>query len=245
MAKTLIISVAMNGHQWLYRPLTDSHEQYSKAQGYHYVHVCKPTLSILGIEVAWLKISLAISALKAGYNLVALLDADTRIAQQTPALESLMQHHKHIYVANGFSGRPNTGVLILRNSTQTIDFLEEMIRIALCPMPEESNVGWGENGQFIELAKDNPIIEIIDRRWNNNASPDFDDFIRHYSAGPMRRHYHPKLHHYVLYAIAHYSLAILRRVADYRTNDSVSDFHIRLKSLTERTILKYPQIEAG
>ncbi len=96
---------------------------------------------------------------------------------------------KDLYLANGFSGRANSGVIIVRSSERVVSLLSTMYVNALNPLPAEDDVGWGENGHVIHYAKDYEGLQVLDQRWNNNFAPELEDYFRHYSAGPMRKFY--------------------------------------------------------
>ena len=68
MKNIIVFSVALNGYQWRYKSLLASQRNYAKRKGYQYVAVTQPALSLLGEEVAWLKIKLIIKAMESGYE---------------------------------------------------------------------------------------------------------------------------------------------------------------------------------
>jgi hypothetical protein len=89
-----------------------------------------------------------------------------------------------VCLAPGFSGNLNSGVILVRNDAAARAFLERVIGLADTAVPEQD---WGENGHIIHVGKTHGGVTLLDRRWNNNADPALEDFIRHYSAGgPMR-----------------------------------------------------------
>ena len=65
----------------------------------------------------------------------------------------------------------------------------------------------------------------MNKRWNNNHNPGMNDFIRHYSAGPLRDTYHPNLLHKYLWKLFKIINAILRRI----TENSNCNFELRNK----------------
>lgn len=240
LQKPLLFSIALNGHQWLYKQLRKSHQLYADRMGYQYVQVTRPGFSALGNEVAWLKISLAIHALKIGYPWVIFLDADTEVADIAPDIRWQRKPGKSFFIANGFSGRPNSGVLIIQNTHESLNLLETILESALSPIDADCSVGWGENGHIIYHTRNHPSVQIIDSRWNNNHHCKLTDFIRHYSAGPMRKHYQPNMRNKILYLAYHYYLAFEKRLTRTSSLSGKQSFHKALSSLTNRVIIQYP-----
>lgn len=212
MSSVLVFSIALNGYQWRYRDLLKTHRQYCLRHGYQYVAVTRPVLSTLGLEVAWLKVKLILEALQAGYETVLFLDADTRVAADAPGLNVALNDQHLIYAAKGFSGRYNSGVLLIRNGSASIRFFEKMLAMALNKLPEADDVGWGENGHLIHLAKREPSCTELDPRWNNNHRLYLNDFIRHYSRGPLYHEHHASLSMQLMERLSHYTLALHRRL---------------------------------
>lgn len=241
--KTLVFSIAMNGYQWRYNALINSHRRYCEKQGYDYVSVNKPSSTVLGHEVAWLKIRLIIKALEKGYRWVVFLDADTEIKLSAPAVQTLECNDKHIYMAKGYSGRINSGVIIVRNNTASRYFFRLVLDNALTPIPLEDQVGWGENGHIIHYAKQFSNVQIIGNEWNNNHQESEQDYIRHYSAGPFRNTDNPPLRSMILYKLHHYSLAALKRIKAPYHKISSERFGIRLEKLSEQVEKHFPEFE--
>lgn len=190
-SSTLIFTVAINGFHWRYAELINSHRDYAYRHGYHYVCVNRPRLTSLGQEIAWLKLSLALEALKAGYDRVMYVDADARIRECTPALDHLLVPERTVYAAKGYSGRINSGVLIFVRDEASIGLLQTILNNIDAPLPREDEVGWGENGHIIHFFKNHPSVAVLPAEWNNNHTPEMDDYIRHYSAGPLREEFRP------------------------------------------------------
>ena len=83
-------------------------------------------------------------------------------------------------------------MIIVKNSPEVRALFQRILDGAQQPLPPEDDVGWGENGHIIHFAKDSPLLEIIPPQWNNNHDPALADYLRHYSAGPMRPLYAPR-----------------------------------------------------
>lgn len=217
-AKVLVFSVALNGYQWRYRALLKSHRAYAERWGFRHIAVTQPGYSKLGMEVAWLKVALINTALRSGYDWVLFLDADTQVQPHAPCMLDVQQTGKDIYAARGFSGRFNSGVLMVRNSERSAAFFHHLQTMVCLPLPEEDRVGWGENGYFIHLAKQSEYREHIaelELAWNNNQLAYQSDYIRHYSRGPLHESFVPSWLDRSLAACYHYGLAALKRANKY------------------------------
>ncbi|SMF54596.1 hypothetical protein SAMN02745866_03470 [Alteromonadaceae bacterium Bs31] len=236
MPKVLIFTLAAAGYDWLYKKNIQSHKAYIAKHAYSYSVVNRPRLTTLGLELVWLKIYLMREALKSNYDWLVCLDADTEIRPSCPAIESLEKQGKSIYLAKGYSDRINSGVLILRNDNNSRAFINNIIQNQLKPLAPEDDVGWGENGHVIHFAKNNPYVEIIDKRWNNNSDCEMKDFIRHYSAGPMRAKHTPPLVGKSAWLMLHLLMAIFNRIPGLR--DNKEEIRSSLEKLTTET-LKY------
>jgi hypothetical protein len=192
VSRTLVFSIAMNGFAARFDRCLRSQRRYARRHGYDYAVVTRPRHAPPE-ETAWLKIPLLLRALDRGYEWVVFLDADCEARDAAPRIESVAGPGKSVYMALGFSGRPNAGVLIGRRDDGTRTFLQSVVRTADQPVPPEDEAPY-ENGHVIHLAKGKPFVAVLDRRWNNNADPCLDDYIRHYSqGGPMRPLYRPTL----------------------------------------------------
>lgn len=191
---TLVYTVALNGYHWRYAELIQSQRDYAARHRYSYACVNRPLINPLGLETAWLKLSLALAALEAGYETVFYVDADARIRPQTPALETLFAPEKHVYAARGYSDRINSGILLFRKSPATCEKLREILDNIDRDLPESDEVGWGENGHVIHYLNRWPGFAELPAVWNNNHTAALPDFIRHYSAGPLRAEFAPRRH---------------------------------------------------
>lgn len=186
---SLIYSVAFNGYDRLWRDCIGTHSPYAARYGYEYKLVGEGINTRLAMEVAWIKIPLILAALNKGHEWVMFIDSDAAFDPGCPPIESVAQPGKDVYLANGHSGRPNSGVMIFRNASPAHGFVKAVMRMAGRPLPRRHDVGWGENGAVIHLASKSSAVASIDPRWNNNHSPDLESYIYHYSAGPMRKRF--------------------------------------------------------
>ena len=238
--KPLIVSMGFNGYQWAYRRNIDTHRAYARRHGYDCVFVKKPAFTRLLMECAWLKLPLMLAALRSGRPWVFYLDSDIEVKQETPAIETLFCDGKTLYMANGLSGRLNSGVIIARNDPAVTALLERIVDNALMIVPKEDRVGWGENGHVIHFAKNFAGLQLIDSVWNNNSDPKMDDYLRHYSAGPMRRHYQFTWAEKACLKIG--KVYIKRMKAIFGTKRFNGDFFANLRSLTDTALRHYPEL---
>jgi hypothetical protein len=209
--KTLILSIALNGYQWMYKKELGSHFKYAQRHGYEYQAVTRPYISELGVECCWLKLTLMRAALLSGYDNVLFLDADTMVNSNCPRLTDAFQTGKYIYMAKGYSNRFNSGVLIARNNEQTITWLTRIINARFNPIDKENEVGWGENGHVIELSKGVTFIAELDQKWNNTYNYQLNDYIRHHNCGPMRTGFCHNFFHKVVFFLSAKLLAYVDR----------------------------------
>lgn len=188
--KPIVFSMGFNGYQWKYLRNIKSHEKYCAKYGFDYVCLEKPAFTNLRRSSAWLKIIVIAAQLQLGRPWVFYLDTDVEVKDDTPDFRTLESEGKDFYIANGFSGRPNSGVMIVKNTPEIVKVFSDMFLNATTRVPGDDYVsGWGENGHVIHYSKAHPGTQTISNMWNNNANAEMKDYLRHYSAGPMRKEY--------------------------------------------------------
>lgn len=210
--KTLVLSIALNGYQWMYKTEINSHKKYAKDKGYAYQAVTRPYITILGVECCWLKLTLIRKALLSGYSTVLFLDADTFVNHNCPKLSKVFKVNKYIYMAKGYSGRFNSGVLLVRNNRETLNWLDKVINARGKVVEKDNDVGWGENGHVIEYSKDVPFICELSNKWNNTFDHGLNDYIRHSNCGPMRTHYMTNLFHKIVFYFSARMLSFTNKI---------------------------------
>lgn len=183
----LIFSLALNGYDKLYKEYLTSQKRYAQKLGADYEVVTKPGITLLARECCWLKLYLMRRALEAGYQWVLFLDADCHVRDSAPDIRQVHKPGKSIYMANGFSGRHNSGVILLSNHADSKVFLDTVLVNKDIELPDCDQVGWGENGHVIHFARHNPMVETISHRWNNTWENNNNDYIRHTNCGPLRQ----------------------------------------------------------
>jgi hypothetical protein len=237
--KTLILSIALNGYQWMYQRELKSHQQYAQKHGYTHQAVTRPFVSALGVECCWLKLTLIRTALISGYDTVLFLDADSMVNPNCPALSGVFQKDKYIYMAKGYSNRFNSGVLIARNNVKTIAWLTRVIDARFNQVQKENNVGWGENGHVIEFSKKISFLEELDQKWNNTFDNHLNDYIRHRNCGPMRTGYFTPLFHKVVFCL---SARILTFIKHYQLLSGAEHAENTLFIETNKILSIYPKL---
>tara|TARA_R110001583_G_scaffold18141_3_gene72592 strand:- start:4967 stop:5698 length:732 start_codon:yes stop_codon:yes gene_type:complete len=237
--KTLILSIALNGYQWMYNKELKSHQHYAQKYGYVHQAVTRPFVSALGVECCWLKLTLMRTALLSGYDNVLFLDADTTVHPNCPALTQDFQEGKYVYMAKGYSNRFNSGVLIVRKHEKTIDWLTRIIDARFNNLQKENDVGWGENGHVIEFSKGVPFIVELDQKWNNTFDYHLEDYIRHQNCGPMRTGYFNNLFHKIVFFL---SARILTFINHKRLLSDTKQVENILFSETNKIISIYPKL---
>jgi len=223
-SKTLVLSIALNGYQWMYSKELGTHKKYAQKQGYSHQAVTRPYISALGVECCWLKLTLMRTALLSGYDTVIFLDADTVVNADCPPLSSVLENKKHIYMAKGYSKRFNSGVLIAKNNKHTISWISRVIDSRFRTVQKRNDVGWGENGHIIELSKGVTFIKELDQKWNNTFDHHLDDYIRHSNCGPMRTDLLHNFFHKAVFCLSARVLAFVNRnqlVPDQKCSEDI------------------------
>ncbi len=238
---TLVFTVAVNGYHLLYRRNLVSQQHYAQRHGYHYVAVTRPMYSALGLEVAWLKLYLARHALQSGYQQLLFVDADAKIRSRCPPLSNVVTEQHSIYAARGYSDRINSGVLLLRRSAASLQFLDRVIAAQGQALPSADDVGWGENGHIIHALHSEKAFCELPSSWNNNHNPELSDYIRHYSAGPLRPLFRAPWHDRLLFNTLKAANALRRRADRQRPSASPAE---QLRTLSRQILSHHPLLNA-
>ncbi len=191
--KVLVFSIALEGYSQLFKNCITSQRKYCKKFGLDYVLVNKSPRKLLPTEAAWLKVFLLREALLTKkYSWIAFIDADCEIRDFSPLfINDLKKYedHKSVFMAHGFSGRINSGVILVKNTPEALVYLNNVINHGDSPVPKEDEALY-ENGHMIHFGKTNPIVQILESvKWNNNQTIDEKSFIQHYSGGILREQY--------------------------------------------------------
>ena len=189
--RPVLVTIATHGFQYLWLNCIESHQRYADRYGYDYDLIT--TNDHPELTPHWSKVKVCIALLREGRD-VLLIDSDAYIRPTTPRFTDLLDREKgcDIFIAKGWSGRPNSGVVFLRAGADSmgVRFLEECLANRHKVLPEEDRVtDYGENGHFIHFLKQDPFQPktfILDERWNRiKLRATSGDFIIHYT-GPMR-----------------------------------------------------------
>lgn len=189
----LVFSIALEGFDHLFGDCIQTHIKYCRHFNYQYVLVNRAPRRLCREEAAWLKVPLIRAALAANYEWVAFLDADCEIRSHAPGFSeylSARSESKTVFMAPGFSGRINSGVIFARKAPASLGFFDTLVSNADVAIPAEDSVGWGENGHFIYFGKESPAVYLLEHDlWNNNSRLDDHSYIQHYVRGPLREWY--------------------------------------------------------
>ena len=241
--KTLILSIALNGYQWMYRKELNSHKRYAQKNGYVHQAITRPFVSRLGVECCWLKLTLMRTALISGYDNVLFLDADAKVKENCPALSDITNvdtnADKYVYMAKGYSGRFNSGVILAVNHEKTIAWLTKVIDSRGSTVNRLNDVGWGENGHVIELSKGLSFIKELNEKWNNTSNYDLDDYIQHSNCGPMRTSPLSHLFHKIIFSL---SARYLTYIKNNKPDRDVEYAEKLLMKETNKILSLYPQL---
>ena len=181
--KAFIFTIATNGYEEIYRDYLCAHQEYANKYNYKYIAFTKsPIYGISGTNSAWLKVAIILKALKKGYKNVFFIDADALIRDYTPPIESLFCEGKYIYMSVESSGNFNSGVIIVISHQTSIQFFKKLLLRADVPgflLPKSDQCLY-ENGHVINLAKNSPIVQIIDPKWNYNYNTTLEEGDKEY-----------------------------------------------------------------
>ncbi len=137
MAKPLILCVADERYQIQWQFCLRSHRAYAAQHGYQYALISQP---INKLNFKWSKIRYVLNYLEQG-NDVLLIDADAAFTQTAPAIDEIAAGAgKCIMMANGFSGRPNSGVMYFKNTDVSRRFLSTLLQIRKSPFRPKPRV---------------------------------------------------------------------------------------------------------
>ena len=147
-----IITVADENYLDKWKFCIESQNAYAKKYGYKRLLISK---EFGNLNFYWTKLPHAIDALEAG-DLVLVLDADVEVKHHAPDFKEVfnLSDSANIALANGASGRPNSGVMMFKGKV-AIDFLSQVIESRL-QKPDRENVvsSKGENGHIIQILKE-------------------------------------------------------------------------------------------
>jgi hypothetical protein len=235
----LIFTVGQNGYGVGYSQCLRSHAAYAARIGAKYVPVLRPFRVKEPALSAWLKIPLLLHSLRGGYEWVAFVDADCRIRDDAPDFREVQRAGKSVYMANGRSGRVNSGV-IFATGAAAADFFAQVMQSLTTGIPAEDrqNLRY-ENGNVIYCTRHSDQVEVIHHRWNNTYEPGLQDHFRHYT-GPLKSEYQRS----PLDAAAFWVARSLAATPTSQPEARDAAFVARLEALTTTCARIYPELGA-
>lgn len=183
--QALVLAVATRDYMDKWAFCLESHTAYCHTHGYGCAHM-DPAGSEL--HPKWAKLEIALFFLKKGRDLI-LIDADAEFTDSCPPFMNILSENpqKDIFYVNGISGRPNSGVLIMRGGDSTaVAFLQECLARRQETVPKEDFVTKeGENGHIIMLLKQPEYASKameLPKIWNCSDPACYTEaFVRHYT----------------------------------------------------------------
>ena len=175
-----MICTASKGYENKYINLIYSHYIYCRKYNYDYILFTEVT-----DKPKWEIIYKSNEVLeKHNYETIIMIDADIFIQSTSPNLVSLLNECS-IYIANGISQRPNSGLIMLRNDTHALMFLKRILEIQNPQKIELKNrvTDKGENGAVIQVLSHEYFDDkkfILDYKWNNTI-PERECYFKHFT----------------------------------------------------------------
>lgn len=185
MASLVLITIATSDYASKWNFCIQSQTAYANANGYQ-----QKVINSVGpkLHPKWAKLDVALQFLATSN--VMLLDADAEITNLCPPANQIFAQYpsKDIFYVKGNSGRPNSGVLLLRGGTNRLAFafVKHCIRHRREGVPPQDFVSpEGENGHVIwslRLERFRARAHELPTTWNCSkpaCAP--TAFIRHYT----------------------------------------------------------------
>lgn len=188
--KSIVFNFSTSDYSEIFSLCLESQLAYCERHGIHFQAFTLPPNEAIGREVAWLKVPLLLGALESGYDEVAFVDSDVKISEDAPNFSVVFENEENscIAMSNGHSGRLNSGVIFVKNTDQAYSTLKKILKGIGGYLPPCDKVGWGENGYFINILKDNPALKQLDSTWNNTFDKKKASYFTHYT-GALREIY--------------------------------------------------------
>lgn len=183
MKMTVVLTLATPDYAERWKFCLDSQARYAKRFGYD--HVCNDR-PVAGLDAFWSKLHLALGYLNAGSD-VLLIDADAEITSRARPFTEVLRRFptKDIFYVLGISGRPNSGVLMLRGGqSHAVAFLNVCLANVTMRLPKADRAP-GENGHVIYFLKKEPFASASHElllRWNcSRVASAANAYIRHFT----------------------------------------------------------------
>lgn len=184
-------TIALNGFAQTYSECIASQRVYCEKHNYSYFVVDSLPWRTTAQQSAWLKVEIMralISSSCYGDGAIGFIDADCEVRAHTPPFSEAFTD-KPVMLANGKSGRLNSGVIFAKCVEPAHRFFELLISRCDESVPKESRTRY-ENGHFIHFGAESGVIGLLDHAaWNNNSAMNSNSFIQHFSGGELRKLY--------------------------------------------------------
>jgi hypothetical protein len=148
---TTVFTITSHGYNIIRKDCIRSQKAYCDRHGYVYHHIHLPS-TLTPDTTAWMKLHFLRYFLNEEQKeegdkreedkkqRVMYIDADCEVRQNCPSIESLEQSGKSLFVAPGFSGRINSGVLIAYDNPKAIDLISLTIDNRTKALPDTDKV---------------------------------------------------------------------------------------------------------
>lgn len=234
--RALLYTVALNGYATSYRAAIKSHEAYAARIGARYAKVVRPYAKDPALA-AWLKIPLMLAGLENGYEWVGYIDADCVVRTRAGDFRSVLPaSDADVYMAEGRTGRINSGVMFARSSESSVQYFNKVMESITRPVDEQDRQGLKyENGNVIHIDRTQQSVARMPLEWNNTYDTDLNDSIRHF-AGPMRHLYQRS----ALDTLVGKAQKVFARRPTPQPERRSEDFLGDLQTMTRRAMQLYP-----
>jgi len=185
----ILLTVADPAFQIRWDFCVHSHKAYAARHGL--THIIYEAGSA-GLNLQWSKLWYILKHLENGQNIF-FVDADAAITPATPYFKEWMDKfpEKSLFIAHGISGRPNSGVMMLRPTGRLKEFLRHVLNHRLDRMPPEDYVSeTDENGHLIHFLKEPrfaPVKQELELSWNCSRPEVKGAYIYHFT-NHLRNH---------------------------------------------------------
>lgn len=186
----LVFSIATNGYDRHFERHLSSQRRLAEAMNArHWIARGSPPWGISAHDSAWLKVPLLSRALSLGFRWVLFLDADCEVRVLKSPFDGVGDGGGAIHLCRDFSGRLNSGMMLVQNTGETRRLLRKLMLSSIVPgflLPPADRNAY-ENGHVIRFWKNEPQVRIMDNRWNwTTEEGDGEAIIRHYGGWTAR-----------------------------------------------------------
>lgn len=177
-------TIGLGGYAWRYRPMLESQAAWAKKHGYVWGALTRIQPAPSPETSAWLKLVICQKLLRAGYRTVIYLDADCEVSRTAPSLTDELEKSKAYYLGLGVSGRVNSGVMMLDAAVPGVaeKAIADILADAGTPPRIDAPTAW-ENTYVIQRLTGDPMLKLLDRRWNNSFDLTSEAYVRHFTSG--------------------------------------------------------------